>query len=656
MIHLVRAFRTGLVALAAGHAIAAAAPGLTFAGIFGDHAVVQRGRPIAVWGKAAPHAAVDVQLGGASARTSGSTRADGTGAWRIQLPALEAGGPYVLRASAGGAATTLDDIMIGDVLLCSGQSNMELAVANATNAPNDVPFSANPAIRFANVKQDSAAVRKDEFATAPRWQVAGPDTTGQASAVCYYMARALQRKYQIPVGFVDATWGGTTIQGWLSGPALRTLADYRPALDVVDLYGTDPEAGRRAEERRLEAWWDRTDPQARAQRTWSRPGFDDKGWPELTADGNWNAAAAESLRQHRGVVWFRTTVDLTAAQAAAVTHLDLGQVAAADTTWINGTRVGAGTTWWMGRHYPVPAGLLKPGRNVIALRVLGDDNGGGLVNPPAARALRTADGGAIPLPAGWKYRIGSRLAAAQPAAPWEPFTSLTTLYNGMIAPLRGYGFKLVAWYQGEANAGAAQEYRTLLPLLFADWRKTFGQPDLPFLVAQLASFGSVSTAPGRSSWAELRHAQSDTVAHDPHAGLAVTFDFGDRSDIHPSQKTIVGERLARAARAVAYGEDIVPGSPRALAATRVGADILVHFSHAAGGLRTYSSDTAIGFEVCERSACRYARATVEGDTVRLHGAATPGATSVRYAWSDAPFVNLFSADDLPADGFELDLH
>jgi sialate O-acetylesterase len=234
-------------------------------------------------------------------------------------------------------------------------------------------------------------------------------------------------------------------------------------------------------------------------------------------------------------------------------------------------------------------------------------------------------------------------------------TSLTTLYNGMIAPLVGYKFKLAAWYQGESNAGAAQEYRTLLPMLMRDWRQRFGQPALPFFVVQLTSFGAPAKAPGQSGWAELRDAQAYAVANDAHAGLAVTLDVGDRFDIHPTQKTIVGERLARAARAVAYGEKTVPGSPTAVSARRTGNDIVIAYKDTGGGLATYSSDRAIGFEVCAGTACRYAEARVAGDTVVLPGAATPGVTRVRYAWADAPFVNLFGADDLPAAPFQLDV-
>jgi sialate O-acetylesterase len=638
-----------IFALAASAPSSAAAQAPTFAGIFGEHAVLQRDRPLAIWGRAEAAANVTVKLHDRIAQATADVR----GIWRVQLPALPAGGPYVLSVSANGSTTALQDIMIGDVFLCGGQSNMELTVANATNAPMEVAFSANSQIRFANVPRDSSLVRREEFKAAPQWQVAGPQATGQASAACYYMARALHRRYEVPVGFVNASWGGSTIQSWISDASLRKLDGYGQALDVVQQYAADAAAGMHAEERRQEAWWERVDPHARAQRAWARPEFDDSAWAGIEPGERWSKSGVASLGKHRGVVWFRATVELTAQQAGEAAQLQLGQVAAADTTWVNGVRVGAGSIWWNGREYAVPKGVLKPGKNVIAVRVLGDESGGGLLGPAGQRALLTANGGRIALPPRWKYRVGSQLSAAQPGAPWEPPSSLTTLYNGMIAPLQGFGFKLVAWYQGEANAGAAQEYRRLLPLLFSDWRQAFAQPDLPFLVAQLSSFGSVASKPGYSAWAELRQAQSEVVRSDPHAGLAVTFDFGDRSDIHPGQKAIVGERLARAARAVAYGEKITPGGPEAVSATRSGNDIVIRFANTNGGLRTYSSDTAIGFEVCERDVCKYAHATVDGDTLRLRGAATRQASKVRYAWADAPFINLYSADDLPANGFEL---
>jgi len=280
--------------------------------------------------------------------------------------------------------------------------------------------------------------------------------------------------------------------------------------------------------------------------------------------------------------------------------------------------------------------------------------GGGMTGAPQHRGLRLSSGELVPLDPAWRYRVGTRLRGLSvAAAPWEVPTSLSTLYNGMIAPLSGYGLKLAAWYQGEANAGNAAEYRSLLPLMIADWRKTFGQPDLPFLVAQLSSFGPVAAVPGESGWAELRDVQAKVVRADPHAGLAVTIDVGDRTDVHPTQKTVVGERLARAARVVAYGAPGEPGGPEAVAIERRGSDLVIRFRAVGKGLRTYSADVAIGFEACSAAQCRFHTGRIDGDAVVLAEANAAEVTRVRYAWADAPYVNLYNSEDLPAVPFEL---
>lgn len=623
-----------------------------FAAIFTDHAVLQRDQPLDVWGTAAPNSSVTVKLGSHSA----AAQADAYGQWRAQLPKQPAGGPYTLSASAAGQSATRKDVMVGDVFLCSGQSNMEFAVKHATNAFNDTMSSANPLIRFANIGQDSRAAQQADFNKPVAWRVAGPASIGDASAVCYHMAKSLQARYKIPVGFINASWGGTTIQGWISPSSLRGLPDYRAGIDTLAQYAADPAKGMALDAARLESWFEQQDPATAAQRAWAAPAFDDAAWPSIKVGARWRESGVAAFKDFSGVAWFRTSIELTEAQARAATHLQLGQIADHDTTWVNGVHVGAGATWWAGRKYAVPKGVFKAGKNVIAIRVLGREQGGGLLGPSDARAILAADGKKIALPDSWRYRLGTPARDWYPkGAPWEVPTSYATLYNGMIAPLAGYKFKAAAWYQGESNTAAAQEYRTLLALLMADWRKTFAQPELPFLVAQLASFGQVATKPGSSHWAELRDAQLYAVRADGRSGLAVTFDYGDRSDIHPSQKTVVGERLARAARAVVYGETVSPGGPEAVAAERSGKDIVVRFKHTNGGLRTYSSNLAIAFEVCTSSGCSYAPAGVNGDTVVLAGANAPEVAKVRYAWADAPYVNLYSADDLPAVPFELEL-
>ncbi len=629
----------------------AAEPGL--ARIFSDHAVLQRDQPIAVWGTADAGRKLTVTLGGQTATGS----ADAHGKWKIQLPPQPAGGPYTLKVASDGQTISRADILVGDVYLCSGQSNMEFLQRASTNALGPTYGPPNDNLRFLNVQKNSAATPQDELKGPVAWTPVKAETVGDASAVCYYMARSLQASYKVPVGFINASWGGTTIQSWIGAESLRTLGDYTARVDAVAQYGVDPAAAMRGEDARDETWWHTHDAATAAQRAYVAPDFDDSAWPTVTPSGSWKDSGVAGFKEFDGVAWYRTTVTLTEAQAKAANALRLGPIDTYDSTWVNGVRVGAGAMSWTWRDYAVPTGVFKPGRNVIVMRVLSGGQGGGLSGQPEVRNIGLKDGQAIPLPAVWKVQRGSAVKGlTQPSAPWDVPTSLTTLYNGMIAPLVGYKFKLAAWYQGEANAGAADEYRKLLPMLMRDWRQRFGQPALPFLVVQLTSFGSTAKMPGDSAWAELRVAQADAVAHDAHAGLAVTMDVGDRFDIHPTQKTLVGERLARTARAIAYGEKTAPGSPTAVSARRAGNDIVIAYKDTGGGLATYSSDRAIGFEVCTGTTCRYTDARVHGDAVVLPGAATPDVTRVRYAWADAPFVNLFGGDDLPAAPFQLDVH
>ena len=633
-----------LLALAAA---CACAPGqaaeLGLARIFSDHAVLQRDQPIAVWGTADAGRKLTVTLAGRTVTGS----ADAHGKWKVQLPPQPAGGPYTLTVTSSGQTVSRADILVGDVYLCSGQSNMEFPVRTSPNAWQTTVSAANDRIRFLNVEKNSTALPQDELKGPVAWKTASPESIGDASAVCYYMARSLQGQYRIPVGFINASWGGTTLQGWIGAESLRTLGDYQSRVDAVAQYGADPAAGMRAEEARNEAWWTAHDPAAGAQRAWIAPGFDDSAWSTVTPTGSWKDSGIAGFKDFDGVAWYRTTVTLTEVQAQAANMVHLGPVDTYETTWVNGVYVGGMSTAWMWRDYTVPAGVFRPGRNVITMRVLSGGQGGGLSGPLDKRSIGLADGQAIPLPAAWKVRRGSAIKGQSvPPAPWNVPTSLTTLYNGMIAPLVGYKFRLAAWYQGESNVGAAQEYRALLALLIRDWRQRFGQPALPFFVVQLPQYGAPAKGPGQSGWAELREAQARYV---------VTLDVGDRFDIHPTQKTVVGERLARAARAIAYGEKTAPGSPVAVSARRVGHDIVIAFRDTGGGLATWSSDRANAFEVCAGDTCRYADARVNGDTVVLAGAATPDVTRVRYAWADAPIVNLFGGDDLPVAPFRLDV-
>ena len=622
----------------------------TFARIFTDHAVLQRDRPDAVWGHATAGVGVTVSVAGHSIDTT----ANRDGNWRVLIPAHAAGSSYRLSATSKDGTATLDDIAFGDVYLCGGQSNMEFPVRLSTGAWGGLGDAGNADLRFVTIEKDSAPAPRGDLKTPVAWKVVTPETVGDASAVCYYMARSLQKRLKIPIGFIAADWGGTTIQSWISPPALRGLATYRPGVDAVALFGSDPKRAQADEGRRVEEWWTAHDPDAKTQRAWILPDYDDAAWPIIVPNGSWRDAGIASLSSFDGAVWFRTTITLSAAQARAATELQLGPIDSYDTAWVNGVRVGGGTINWAWRNYPVLSGTLKAGPNVVVLRVLGGKTGGGLTGQPKVRGIKLASSDVVPLDPTWRYHLGSRVTAPPIGpSPWDVPTSLTTLYNGMIAPLTGYNIKLAAWYQGESNADAAAEYATLLPLLMADWRKQFRQPALPFLIVQLSSFGAAEPQPAESGWAALRDVQAKVAAADAHAAVVVTADVGDRTDVHPTQKTVVGERLARAARAVAYGEAISPGGPVATAVERHGVDLVVRFRDLNGGLRTYSSDVAIGFEACTLDRCRFVAGRANAATIVLAGANAPGVNRVRYAWGSSAYVNLYDADDLPVVPFEL---
>lgn len=635
--------------------IAQASDAPKFARIFGDHAVLQRGQPVRVWGTAMPRQRLTLSIDGHPVAVVAAS----DGAWQADLPAMEAGGPHSLSIEDdSGHKTSLNDILVGDVFLCSGQSNMEFLVKYATNAWGGAFMPSNSNLRFVNIPKDSQSTPRSELKNPVTWQVAGPTTTADTSAVCYYMASAIQARQNVPVGMISSAWGGTIAQAWISAAGLRSLKSYDAGLDALALHVISPETARLAWSRKALDAWRAHEPEPTLRAQWIKPGFADSSWKTITAAGTWEDSGEPDLVGFDGIVWYRQTVMLTRAEAESATSISLGVIDDSDITWINGKLVGTTNGWQTPRDYRLAGGTLKAGRNVIVVRVVDTGGGGGLWSKPEDRKLSFADGTSRQLAAEWRYKISGKLPPGTQllTVPWAVPNGLTNLYNAMIAPLAPYNIRAVAWYQGESNTHDAQEYARLLPALMSDWRAAFRQPDLPFLIVQLASFGPVATRPVNSRWAALREAQRRVVDADPHAALTVSIDFGDRSDIHPAQKAIIGQRLARNARAVVYGENVSPGGPQATHVTRSGKDLIVHFKDTNGGLRTYSSDMAIGFETCSfDDTCVYASAMPRGDIVILAEANAANAIKVRYAWADSPYTNLYSADDLPAIPFELDV-
>jgi sialate O-acetylesterase len=614
--------------------------------LFTDHAVLQRDRPIAVWGWAAPRERVVVEFDGARIEA----RAAASGAWRAELPAHEAGGPYALSVQAGAARASVSDILVGDVYLCSGQSNMEFQTRYATNASTLLNAARSSTIRLFTSPRAVAPQPQSHFAEPAQWRTADEASVGDFSAVCYLFAREIEATAQAPIGLINASWGGTRIEAWMSTEALQRVGGLDAELRALALAIRDPDSAARRYDASLRAWWRA---ERGARQGWGADAYDDSGWRSFTPGGFWESSGEEALARFDGVAWFRTRFELTQEQASQSAELSLGPIDDIDVVYLNGRVVGAGGGWDTPRTYAISQGGLRAGANTLAVGVLDTGGGGGLWGGEDTRALRFADGSSVLLGPDWRYRASTELwdITAPPSPPWGGPNGFSALYNGMIAPLAPFGLRGVLWYQGESNAGDPAAYRRLLPGMMRDWREAFATPALPFLIVQLADFGAPASTPQRNSWGGLREAQRLAVAADAHAGLAVAVDIGDRFDIHPTQKTVVAQRLALLARHRIYGQDVADSGPAPVTAQRSGEIVTVTFAN--GPLVAYSASRPIAFELCDEArACRFVDAEIDGAVVRLDARGGPAAF-VRYCWGDAPICNLYNDADLAATPFEL---
>lgn len=627
--------------------------------VFRDHAVVQRDAPVSVWGTAAPGETVTVEL----ADVTASGAADAQGRWSLDLPALPAGGPYTLTArAAGGAVQTATDVLIGDVFLCAGQSNMALPVSRALYGEAEAQRMTDSRIRMLTVPLVSSPTPQRSFPQSVAWEVASPEAVPDWSAACTFFARDLRAgplaEDDVPVGLVTAAWGGSGIRAWTAADAVEAIGGYGDDLEALRQYTADEPAAQQAFGGRWEAWWrERSGDRAGAEPWQPAVGA---SWEEApTGLGDWTQW--ESLSGFTGMVWFRTAVDLTAEQAAQPASLALGAIDEVDQTWVNGRPVGNTFGYGTERTYEVPASLLREGENVVVVNVLNTYGAGGLTGDHGLRALHLADGARIPL-GDWRYRPVREDVGPPPRTPWESVGGLSTIHNAMVAPLHDYGLRAVLWYQGESDTDEADRYAPLLRALVGHWRRQFGGGPsgdaLPVLVVQLPNYGPLPTEPGASGWAEVREAQRLVMADDPNAALAVTIDVGDPRDLHPANKQAVGARLAQAARHLVYGAPGTPTGPTPVRAERRGDAVVVTFEDVDGGLVAYGGAGPIGFELCGPAtagpdSCRYADARAAGSEVHVHVEDDRPVSRVRYAWADSPIVTLFDGADLPVGPFEL---
>ncbi len=613
------------------------------ANIFGDHMVLQRQQAIPVWGWANAGERVRVAL---HHQSSGAT-ADAQGRWRVLLKPEAGGGPYTLVVQ-GANLLIVKDVVLGDVWLASGQSNMEWSVAQSDNAAAELAQSDLSRIRHVKIPK-SVAFRAAQDIGVAQWKRSEAQSAGEFTAVGYFFARALLRETGVPIGIVNASWGGTNIETWISPAALATQPDL-----AMDSMPADAQTSRLRYAQKMEAvvqaWQHSALDGSGASSQWKKPDFDDQNWVTLKAPQYWEE---QGLADFDGVVWYRRDVYLNDAQAAQAAVLELGTVDDCDETFVNGRPVGNICQWDAQRRYDLPEGLLHAGRNLIAVRVLDNGGGGGFYGDAAAMKLRLGSE-SIALSGTWKARVESYLDKGDPS----PNDLPALLFNSMVSPLTGFPIKGVIWYQGESNVPRAQQYAQMFPLLISDWRAQWRQPHLPFYFVQLASFLPLQDNSLKGSdWAELREAQRQTLKL-PQTGMVVATDVGDANSIHPLNKQAVGARLARLALKNDYGKGKIVASGPSYRSMRVrGSRVEISFSDVGRGLVLARGQAVInGFTVADESRQFLpAQARIRGNKVIVWRSGVTHPVAVRFGWVDNPQEdNLFNREGLPASPFRTD--
>lgn len=621
---------------------------LTLHAIFGHHAVLQRGVAIPFRGRARPGSGIVVHFAG----LHGETRAGADGAWEVRLGPFAAGGPYVLQVDGGSEGVERrEDIHVGEVWFCSGQSNMEWPLAQAEDADADIFAAREPHIRFATIEKDARLDPLED--THVVWKVCSPETAGGCSAVAYHFARKLAPELRCPIGLIISAWGGTMALPWTPLERIEDVpefADFARVRREVKTFA--PPSGP------LVLHEDTGD--AGTALGWARPDFDDAAWPEMDQPGFWQA------RGHRfnGAVWFRRRIGIPETWRGRELVLQLGALDDFDETHWNGVRVGGHGketpgAYALRRRYIVPAALTDCAEAVIAVRIFDNFGNGGFAGPAGALALQVSDGGAavgtrLPLAGPWRFRV-ERAIPLPVREGVEGQAVPSALYNAMVHPFIHVPLRGFLWYQGESDVVRAHLYRRMLGTLIAAWRERWALGDLPFLIVQIAPFGSACEPGDESPQADLREAQAQ-VATLPNTALASTVDCGDAFDIHPVDKRTVGVRLALAALRLAYDRDVEHSGPVLAGASRDGRAVRVRFRHASGLRARTGLRTARGFALCgDDGAWREATGEIDGESVVVAHADIPCPVELRYGWGDVPLVELENAARLPAAPFRVTL-
>ena len=616
--------------------------------LISDGMVLQRETEINIWGWAAEGEKILIHF----IDSTYNTTADIKGDWSIVLPKLKAGGPYNMQVSASNSIT-IRDIMIGDVWICSGQSNMELNMQRVSPLYGaEIAASENPDIRYFEVPDKYNFSSPQNDLSSGQWEKANPENILSFSAVSYFFGKELYERYKVPIGLINSALGGSPAEAWMSEEGLKEFPEYyAEAQRFKD--STLIKQIQNEDSTRINTWYRRSrqndEGYKNPEKPWYSPEYNPSDWSTMKIPGYW---ANESLGFVNGVVWFRKETNIPASMIGKPAQLNLGRIIDADSAFVNGIFVGTTSYQYPPRRYTIPPTVLKEGKNVIVVRVINNRGRGGLAEDKPYEIVvgkKTID-----LTGDWQYKLGIKMEPlrGQTFIRWKPMG----LYNAMISPLLNYKIKGVIWYQGEANAGRPIEYRQLFPALIKDWRKNWNQGDFPFLFVQLPNFMEAKPEPSESNWALLREAQLKTLSL-PNTAMAVAIDIGEWNDIHPLNKKDVGKRLALAAQKVAYGDEKVVYSGPIYESMKIdGNEIILTFTNIGSGLIAQGGGRLKGFAVSRVDRhFVWAQAKIEGEKVIVWSDKIANPVAVRYAWADNPEgANLYNQDGLPASPFRTD--
>jgi sialate O-acetylesterase len=616
-------------------------------GLVGDNMVLQRSAKIPVWGWADPGEQILVKFKGITYKATSSAI---DGKWMVRLNSAEAGGPYEMEIKGKQDDIYIKNILIGDVWLCSGQSNMVFDFNNARAKAlyaKDIAISGNDNIRQVLVNRGYASSPAANCKTSG-WRIASPQTLNSFTAVGYFYARNLYEKYHVPIGLINSSLGGTIAEAWTSEEGLKELPRY--GKDIQFLQDSIALSNKiKAADQKIADWNKKVEQDDEEHIGWSATDLDDSQWHIMPQPGFWDK---NGYPNNYGTFWFRKEINIPETVTGKNAELILGQIDDADITYFNGQIIGKTANRDQKRKYKIPASLIKAGKNELVIRIV-NYNGTGGIFPADSLKLRSEEA-IISLSGPWKFNSGVKLDA-RPGA-YDPKNLPTSLYNAMIAPLVSYTIKGVLWYQGEYNAHQAYAYRNLFQALIKDWRVKWQQGDMPFIFEQLPNFQPVYDHPIESEWAELREAQSMALAQ-PNTAMGVAIDVGEVDDIHPVDKKDVGYRLSLAARKLAYGEKKLVASGPVYRSMRVEGDkvILTFETNGSPMISKDGGDLKFFAIAGDDKKFVWGNAIIKNNTIEVSGAQIAHPVAVRYAWAGNPAgCNLFNAAGLPASPFRTD--